>query len=135
MKASRFLKLLGLLRMSRLSQHLERINDRFFTEVLSDLAQIVVLIFAIVWLNHLLACLWYAIAKLNFSDTGVHWIDTQVDVGSFQEHLQIPRVMKTSPRPQPHGFFSSPPQVFSLRFRINALLLKVGVSCDFGVVS
>lgn len=92
-KASRLLKLLGLLRMSRLSQHLERINDRFFTEVLSDLAQIVVLILVIVWLNHLLACLWFAISHMP-TDTGVHWVDARVDNVFFESYTDTPELFQ-----------------------------------------
>jgi len=90
-KASRMMKLLGMLRMSRLGQHLERINDRFFTELLGDLAQILVLLFAILWLNHLLACIWYAIGQMTATDTGVSWLDTMVDSANQIAYSNVPQ--------------------------------------------
>jgi len=79
-KASRFLKLVGILRMSRMSEHLDRLNDHFFSELLSDLINIIFLLVIILWLNHTIACLWFGLGRLGeWSDTNLTWLNSRID--------------------------------------------------------
>jgi len=55
--------------------------------VLSMLSHIVCLLFAIVWMNHTFACIWFAIGNMEVSDTGASWLDEHVRVNgpSYRE--------------------------------------------------
>jgi len=46
--------------------------------------QILELLLCIVWVNHLLCCAWWAIGHNAPSDTGMHWVDTVLEIGTNQ---------------------------------------------------
>lgn len=78
-KVTRMLRIIGVVRIARLSSILERVATRVGVggglEMLSDTVK---LLLAILWLNHMISCVWYAIGKSAPSDTGFSWLGVAI---------------------------------------------------------
>mmetsp|Transcript_46211 Transcript_46211/g.134554 ORF Transcript_46211/g.134554 Transcript_46211/m.134554 type:complete len:947 (-) Transcript_46211:260-3100(-) len=80
-QATRLLKLFGILRLASVSRlmkaargHLEQMPPN-----IRRLGNMVELVFAITYLNHVLACGWYWLGVQASSDTGHRWVETFVE--------------------------------------------------------
>jgi len=75
-KAGKLIRLIGLLRMMRAV----RIIEDFVDASLSDSARISLRCFLVVcgmlWVNHVVGCVWFALGRLAPSDTGMRWTDS-----------------------------------------------------------
>mmetsp|Transcript_12318 Transcript_12318/g.28870 ORF Transcript_12318/g.28870 Transcript_12318/m.28870 type:complete len:966 (-) Transcript_12318:35-2932(-) len=83
-------KLIRMLRLARLLSAVERLESattyRLPVEIQAFL-QITELLVCILWVNHLLCCGWWALGTEASSDTGMHWIDTDLQLGSTQTYM------------------------------------------------
>lgn len=97
-KISRVFRLVGLIRVIRLVKISEDMIDRFFSASGAQLLLKVVAILAVVlWLNHIVGCLWYAVSHVMPSDTGASWTDQLFEEGSGSfSDLQAPYLYATS---------------------------------------
>lgn len=78
-KWSRVLRLLSLARLARFSDLFERIMDRsYFSPRVLIGFQVVRLIFFVAYVNHVGACVWWAVGRFGHSNTGSRWVDLQV---------------------------------------------------------
>lgn len=73
-KMSKLIRVAGLLRLIRLLRVIEEFVDRSVSEVHRLLLTVIGLFFLILWLNHLLCCVWYWIGWNAPSDTELRWI-------------------------------------------------------------
>jgi len=75
-KAARLFRMAKVFRMLRLTELFMRLQDRLkFSQKWKVVLEIVTPFFLILWINHLNACCWYAIAKYLTPDTGDTWLD------------------------------------------------------------
>lgn len=80
-KLSRLVRIFGLLRIFRLARISEDIIDRFLTEGWQKMFRVLCIFSAVVWLNHIIGCTWYALGSgLIAADTGFQWHDSVVVV-------------------------------------------------------
>eukprot|EP00971_Amphidinium_carterae_P132060 2615950-Amphidinium_carterae.1 len=72
-KCCRILRIVRLARITRLNQVRERMADR--SRAMDLAMDVASSIFMILWVNHLIGCLWYWIGRSDLSDTGLRWLD------------------------------------------------------------
>lgn len=90
----RLLKMIRLLRVSsflRVSKFTQKIKNHLlrlafgrasgFTESIDFLVSTLTLLGGIVWANHLIGCIWFAIGTIEHSDTGRNWLDLETARG------------------------------------------------------
>jgi len=87
LRAAKVGKLFRMLRVARLLHFVERLNETTSYALPVEIQaffRILELLLCIVWVNHLLCCAWWAIGQDAPSDTGMHWVDAQLDFGTDQ---------------------------------------------------
>lgn len=83
-KAGKLIRVLGVIRMVKLSELFERLS--FLNGGTHDVfVQIPQLFILIIWVNHVIGCIWFAIGRSAPSDTGLHWLDAQIAGFKTQE--------------------------------------------------
>ncbi|CAE8686777.1 unnamed protein product [Polarella glacialis] len=76
-KATRFLRLMSIARLSHMSEYFERWGNRFDATggpFIKYLLEVFKLVAIIVWINHIGGCMWFAIGRMDTSDTGESWL-------------------------------------------------------------
>lgn len=79
-KVGRYLRVMRLLRSARLAVAIERVARRFYASGLFAF-ELLKIVFAILWINHIISCAWFAVGRLAASDTGHRWLDLDVSSG------------------------------------------------------
>jgi len=78
-RMSRLLRLAKVVRTVRLADLFFRIKDRFkFRATSSLIFEVAGPLLLILWINHLLTCLWYAVSQYLPSDTTYTWLDKPI---------------------------------------------------------
>lgn len=95
LKATKSLRILAVLKMARVAR-LPRFWSEFMDRSLSENSRVFLrlatMFCGILWLNHLLACLWYSIGTMAPSDTGSRWTLASLDVGGAElPYLDSPK--------------------------------------------
>ena len=72
-KVTKLLRLMNMLRIARFVEPMERLGDRYFSEVLHHVVNMMGLLMFILWLNHIFGCAWFMIAANTSGDTGFSW--------------------------------------------------------------
>mmetsp|Transcript_6973 Transcript_6973/g.19731 ORF Transcript_6973/g.19731 Transcript_6973/m.19731 type:complete len:1033 (+) Transcript_6973:80-3178(+) len=75
-KLGRALRIMGMMRMLRVVRILEELADLYLTEGYRLGFRMFNLFTGILWVAHMLACIWYGVGKAAPTDTGAHWVDT-----------------------------------------------------------
>jgi len=75
-KMCRFLRVVRMFRITRLRHVFRRIAD--YSPTLDLHLNIISHLFSICYVNHLMACVWYAIGAGSYTDTGYRWLDLTV---------------------------------------------------------
>lgn len=88
MKVMRILRLVNVMRLSRSLEQLNRIPNQMLSEIVHNLVNMLLLLMTIIWVNHVLACTWIAIARYCPSDTGLHWTSSVVSGESLDTYEQ-----------------------------------------------
>ena len=84
---SRLVRIFGLLRIFRLARISEDIIDRFLTEGWQKMFRVLCIFSAIVWLNHIIGCTWYALGSGLFeTDTGARWKNSEIGEEGENKH-------------------------------------------------
>jgi len=78
-KMTKVLRLVGVLRIARFVEPLERLVDTYFSQVLHHTIAMAQLLLVVIWVNHLMACTWYGIARQGESDTGLNWTELSLN--------------------------------------------------------
>lgn len=81
-KLSRLLRVFALLRMIRLARISDELMDKLRSHETRLAVKIVMILMLVMWVNHLISCLWFAVGRLSTSDIGTRWIDTGLTVGN-----------------------------------------------------
>lgn len=79
-KASRLLRIFGLLRMFRLARITDDLMERHLTHEIRLGVRILLILLVVVWVSHIISCLWYAIGSRLPTDTGTRWTDARVTI-------------------------------------------------------
>jgi len=77
-RAGRLLRAVTLLRMVRLTKLFEIIVDRSLSDRWRMVGKVLMLLLALLFVNHGITCAWFAVARIAPSDTGNSWLDTPV---------------------------------------------------------
>lgn len=77
-RMSRLLRLAGLLRLIRVLRIVDDFIERSVSEGYRMLLSVVGLFFSVLWINHVLCCVWFWIGKHAHSDTDGRWISSVV---------------------------------------------------------
>jgi len=85
-KLTRFLRVIGLLRMVRLRNIVAQLRRRVSEEGVFFFNVIMILV-AVMWINHIICCAWYGGAIFLHSDTGTRWIDHYADFSNSYVYL------------------------------------------------
>lgn len=72
-KMSRLLRIFGVLRMAKLIRLFDSLVQHCSTEIMDAMVSVLVFLFAILWSNHTIACLWWLVGTTAPSDTGDRW--------------------------------------------------------------
>lgn len=79
-RAGKLVRMIGILRISKFHnlldrlQHIGVLNPNMYL-----LLQIPEIFAFLLWVNHLMGCMWYTVGRLAPTDTGQHWLDISVD--------------------------------------------------------
>jgi len=78
-KVSRVFRIVLIMRMAHAGEAFERLCD-LYPELRSSGLVIGVFknLVIILWLNHVIACIWYALGRAAYTDTGVCWLDAPI---------------------------------------------------------
>lgn len=79
-KISRLIRLAKLVRMSRLARRCDDLIDLYVSGGWRVSLKIFGILIVVLWFNHAISCLWYAIGKNMPTDTGGHWLGTGVAI-------------------------------------------------------
>ncbi|CAK0818019.1 unnamed protein product [Prorocentrum cordatum] len=82
------LRMLDLVRVHRLWSISTGLVQRSLSDKWSMVMQGAQLVYAVVWMNHMLSCAWYAIALWTPSDTGERWFDSLQTPGAEEGQFQ-----------------------------------------------
>eukprot|EP00928_Gymnodinium_smaydae_P099074 TRINITY_DN9360_c2_g1_i1.p1 TRINITY_DN9360_c2_g1~~TRINITY_DN9360_c2_g1_i1.p1 ORF type:complete len:946 (-),score=88.95 TRINITY_DN9360_c2_g1_i1:332-2878(-) len=89
-KANRGLRLFKVLRVSHMFDRITKLKDTFFTSHSSRLViELLSMYSIVVWINHVVACGWYALTQNWRSDTGTHWLDLALSSGSSDTYADL----------------------------------------------
>lgn len=77
-KLGRILRITSLLRAFRTVRKLEAMMVRSLSEMQRTCLQLMVIAVCWLWMNHILACVWFAIGSYAPSDTGARWLERLV---------------------------------------------------------
>jgi len=84
-KLNRVLRIMAFLRIVRIYKRMDVLRNRILPESVYLLSQIGKVLMVVLWLNHILACIWYGIARHRFTDTGNTWVEDLHDrTGEYQ---------------------------------------------------
>eukprot|EP00747_Dinoflagellata_sp_TGD_P194498 gnl/TRDRNA2_/TRDRNA2_61986_c0_seq1.p1 gnl/TRDRNA2_/TRDRNA2_61986_c0~~gnl/TRDRNA2_/TRDRNA2_61986_c0_seq1.p1 ORF type:complete len:742 (+),score=129.03 gnl/TRDRNA2_/TRDRNA2_61986_c0_seq1:103-2328(+) len=75
LRGLRILRVLRLLRLAKLRQLLNAVQDRIDSEYLSVAMSLFQLLFLIMFINHFVACAWYAVSYTADANKNARWID------------------------------------------------------------
>jgi len=78
-KMTKVLRLVGVLRIARFVEPLERLVDQYVSQVLHHTIAMAELFMVVLWVNHAMACAWYGIALQGDSDTGLNWTELSLN--------------------------------------------------------
>eukprot|EP00930_Biecheleria_cincta_P021527 TRINITY_DN15937_c0_g1_i1.p1 TRINITY_DN15937_c0_g1~~TRINITY_DN15937_c0_g1_i1.p1 ORF type:complete len:1114 (+),score=190.29 TRINITY_DN15937_c0_g1_i1:122-3463(+) len=87
-KVAKFLRILGLLRMVRLSHVFEEYLNRTLAGGFLAVLHVIKLLCMVLWLSHLNTCLWFVLGNVSTGDTGQSWFDTVAFTQGF-EHAPV----------------------------------------------
>lgn len=85
-KLGRMLRIFGIVRVIHLMEVFNRLQTKP-GHMSMGVAEITVILFAILWLNHTYACCFYALGTLAPSDTGARWIHELVSGGQSADMI------------------------------------------------
>ncbi|CAK0867648.1 unnamed protein product [Prorocentrum cordatum] len=76
-KITRIMRCLSFLRLRSVADIVERVSQRskFLQATSLVVYDVIRIVFVILWLNHIIACLWVALGKNVSNDTGMSWLD------------------------------------------------------------
>lgn len=80
-RIGRLLKISGMLRLVKFVLIVEEHAEKRLSETYRLLFRCVTMFCGTFWLNHILACVFFALGRAAPSNTGAHWIDSIFDVG------------------------------------------------------
>lgn len=80
-KVSRLLRAFALLRMIRLARISEDLLERYFSHEMRLSMRVVMILVGVIWVNHIISCLWFVIGRYFPTDTGTRWTNSEVTVG------------------------------------------------------
>lgn len=84
-KVSRLLRIVGVLRMFRMMR-LARVSEELTEQYVTDEMRLAVKLastFAVVmWVNHIISCIWYALGQVTATDTGTTWVQTSIELSN-----------------------------------------------------
>lgn len=80
-KINRAVRLLSMSRVGRKWSKIEQLTTARNTDSVHIITQVLKLFVSILWLNHLICCIWYAIGKHMPADTQMSWLDSIADSG------------------------------------------------------
>jgi hypothetical protein len=91
LKLTRLTRLVGVIRMWKLAGAFDRLYQRSAVLHASVVFMFDTMFFAslIMWLNHVLACAWFAIGRYGHHDTGISWLDTDSGAGTYAEQGEV----------------------------------------------
>eukprot|EP00930_Biecheleria_cincta_P012055 TRINITY_DN11537_c0_g1_i1.p1 TRINITY_DN11537_c0_g1~~TRINITY_DN11537_c0_g1_i1.p1 ORF type:complete len:768 (+),score=119.98 TRINITY_DN11537_c0_g1_i1:3-2306(+) len=136
-KISRLLRISALLRLAHLAEYIERLGDRMSDagalKYLLDISKIVVII---LWVNHVICCMWYGIGVsfMDGADTGQNWLSDPLRafgdpsyavMGSFFQYTtayhwsltqMTPGSMQVVPRNSAERLFNNIVLIFGMLF-------------------
>lgn len=79
LKTVRVLRLVRVLRIASVSTAWSRISNQYpMIHNSSIVFDVIKILIVILWLNHSVACVWYGLGRMDYTDTGYHWIDLLV---------------------------------------------------------
>eukprot|EP00930_Biecheleria_cincta_P083365 TRINITY_DN7294_c0_g1_i1.p1 TRINITY_DN7294_c0_g1~~TRINITY_DN7294_c0_g1_i1.p1 ORF type:complete len:1209 (-),score=177.78 TRINITY_DN7294_c0_g1_i1:267-3788(-) len=76
LKATKFLRIFGLIRMIRLSRLFEEVLDRTLAGAFRAAFDIIKLLVMLLWLSHLTTCMWFLLGSSYTGDTEAVWFDS-----------------------------------------------------------
>lgn len=74
-KLGRLLRIMGLVRAFRATRALEAMVERNLSELQRTFLRVMAIAIGWLWMNHILACVWYAVGRYAPSDTGARWVE------------------------------------------------------------
>lgn len=89
-KTARMLRMISVLRMSRLSKLIRKTVDDNFPVGTFIVFEVLKVLGVILWINHLVACMWFAIGDFGNSDTHLRWIDEAISPRTYTTYRETP---------------------------------------------
>jgi len=77
-KLGRLLRIVGMMRMMRVVRILDEMAEQYLSEGSRLIFRLMSLLSYILWSAHILACVWFAVGRYGWSDTGMCWMDEPI---------------------------------------------------------
>lgn len=89
-KVSRFMRIVGLLRIIRLARTSEDIIDKYASAASRMMLKVLSIFLVVLWMNHMIGCMWYATGRLAPEDTNMRWTETTISVAdATYEYVEL----------------------------------------------